>query len=166
MTGNKQLMSVLERRRIEAQVLGPVLRAFQEEIGEEKTREVARRVITEIARKQGAEFAQVAGGTDLKSYAANKEPWRRNGALEFEVLEESDERYSFNVTRCRYAEMYREMGYGDLGEIFSCTRDFEFVRGFNPDIELTRTQTIMQGAPYCNFRYSLRKTDSQGSIEA
>ena len=27
------------------------------------------------------------------------------------------------------------------------------IEGFNQDITLTRTQTIMQGAPFCNFRY-------------
>ena len=57
--------------------------------------------------------------------------------------------------------MYRELGYGDLGEVFSCTRDFEFSKGFNPDVKLTRTQTIMKGAPYCDFRYELRKPTQQ-----
>ncbi len=149
-------MPVLVRRRIEAMVLGPMLRAFQKEFGVEKTNAIARKTITEVAREQGRAFAGRTGKQDLKSFAANKEPWRRNGALEIEVLEETAETYSFNVTRCRYAEMYRELGVGDLGEIFSCTRDFEFIRGFNPDVKLTRTQTIMKGAPHCDFRYELR----------
>lgn len=149
-------MPVLERRRIEAMVLGPMLRAFQKEFGIEKTNATARRVITEVAREQGRAFAARTGKRDLKSFAANKEPWRRNGALEIEVLEETAETYSFNVTRCRYAEMYRDLGVGDLGDIFSCTRDFEFIRGFNPDVKLTRTQTIMKGAAHCDFRYELR----------
>ena len=51
--------------------------------------------------------------------------------------------------------MYNELGYGDLGDIFSCTRDFEFCSGFNSNVKLVRTQTIMQGASHCDFRYSL-----------
>ncbi|MSQ07811.1 MAG: hypothetical protein EXR57_02295 [Dehalococcoidia bacterium] len=149
-------MSVLDRRRIEAMVLGPMLHAFQKEFGMEQTNATARRVITEIAREQGRAFAERTGKKDLQSFFANKEPWRRNGALEITVLEETAETYSFNVTRCRYAEMYRQLGMGDLGDIFSCTRDFEFIRGFNPDVKLTRTQTIMKGAPHCDFRYELR----------
>ncbi|MBC8453335.1 MAG: L-2-amino-thiazoline-4-carboxylic acid hydrolase, partial [Chloroflexi bacterium] len=77
------------------------------------------------------------------------------GALEVDIIESNESRYSFDVTRCKYAEMYNELGYGDLGEIFSCTRDFEFCSGFNSDVKLERTQTIMQGASHCDFRYSL-----------
>jgi len=29
--------------------------------------------------------------------------------------------------------------------------------GFGPDIGLTRTQTIMQGASHCDFRYTRQK---------
>lgn len=150
-------MDVIDRRKVEAMVLGPMLRAFQKRFGEVETNEVAAHVITEIARKQGKDFADGIGSNSLVDYASNKDAWRRNGALEFEVLEESETKYSFNVTRCKYAEMYRELGFGDLGEIFSCTRDFEFCGGFNSDVELTRTQTIMEGASHCDFRYVLKK---------
>jgi hypothetical protein len=34
--------------------------------------------------------------------------------------------------------------------------DFPFAEGFGADVELTRTQTIMQGASHCNFRYRRR----------
>ena len=60
------------------------------------------------------------------------------------------------MTRCKYAEMYNDLGFGDLGAIFSCTRDFEFVAGFNPELNLKRSQTIMQGATHCDFRYSAK----------
>ncbi len=146
-------MPVIERRRIEAMVLGPMLRAFQNEIGVERTNAIARQVITGIAREQGSAFARRTGKRDLKSFAANKEPWRRGGALEVQTLEETPKSYSFNVTRCRYAEMYRELGFADLGDIFPCTRDFEFSKGYNPDVKLVRTQTIMKGAAFCDFRY-------------
>jgi hypothetical protein len=153
--GGASGLGVLERRRIEASVLGPMLRAFQERFGTAVMREPALEVITEIARTQGAEMAAFLGNNDLETFADNKDPWRKGGALDVEELERSSSTYSFNVTRCGYADMYRKMGYGDMGDIFSCTRDFEFSHGFNPRIKLTRTQTIMQGASHCNFRYTL-----------
>jgi hypothetical protein len=153
--GGASGLGVLERRRIEASVLGPMLRAFQERFGTGVMRETAIEVITEIARTQGAEMAAFLGNNDLETFADNKDPWRKGGALDVEELERSSSTYSFNVTRCGYADMYRKMGYGDMGDIFSCTRDFEFSHGFNPRIKLTRTQTIMQGASHCNFRYTL-----------
>ncbi len=152
-------MDVIDRRHVEALVLGPLLREFQKEIGVERTNEIARNAISKIAREQGARFAEDIGSNSLEDYVANKDAWRRQGALEVEILESSADRYSFDVTRCKYAEMYRSLGYGDLGEIFSCTRDFEFCSGFNPEVKLVRTQTIMQGASHCDFRYSMDKSD-------
>ena len=70
---------------------------------------------------------------------------------------------SFNVTRCRYAEMYRELGMADLGGIFSCGRDGALSTGFNSRIKLARTQTIMEGASHCDFRYTIEKDDEVSS---
>ena len=159
--GGASGLGVLERRRIEAAVLGPMLLAFQERFGKDETRETAQQVITEIARKQGAEMAAFLGSNDLVTFADNKDPWRKGGALDVEEIERSSTAYSFNVTRCGYADMYKKMGHGDLGDIFSCTRDFEFSRGFNAKIRLIRTQTIMQGAAFCDFRYTLDSEDAQ-----
>ena len=153
-------MDVLDRRKVEAMILGPMLRAFQKEIGVEKTNEIARSVITVLAREQGSQFASGIGSNGLEDYASNKDAWRRHGALEVEIIESGDSKYSFDVTRCKYAEMYNELGFGDLGGIFSCTRDFEFATGFNSNVKLERTQTIMQGASHCDFRYTLDKSSS------
>jgi hypothetical protein len=153
-------MDVLDRRKVEALILGPMLRAFQKEIGVEKTNEIARTVITDLAREQGSQFASGIGSNGLEDYASNKDAWRRHGALEVEIIASDDSKYAFDVTRCKYAEMYTELGFGDLGGIFSCTRDFEFATGFNSNVKLERTQTIMEGASHCDFRYTLDKSSS------
>lgn len=146
-------MSVLDRRRIEATVLAPVFKAFSQEFGEEKTQEIMGRTIVQIAREQGRALAKRAGADDLRTFVQAKEPWTRNNALEIEVLAADDHRYSFNVTRCRYAEMYKELGIPELGSILSCGRDYAMSQGFNSHIKLSRSQTIMQGASHCDFRY-------------
>ena len=79
------------------------------------------------------------------------------GGLEVEVLQETDKQFDFNVTRCRYAETYKEMGLGKIGHLLSCGRDGSFCKGYNPNIELDRGQTIMQGATHCDFRYRVQK---------
>ena len=43
--------------------------------------------------------------------------WKANGALEMEVLHESKTQFDFNVTRFRYAVMYREMGLAKIGHL-------------------------------------------------
>ena len=155
-------MPVLVRRRIEAMVLGPMIRAFQDEFGEQEANRVAKRVIEEVAQNQGAAFAQKVGGDDIPTYVANKGAWTANNALEIDVLEMDEKRYDYNVTRCRYAEMYRELGMPDLGFIFSCGRDFNFPAGYNKNLKLTRSQTIMQGAAFCDFRYEMRQESGAG----
>ena len=155
-------MPVLVRRRIEAMVLGPMIRAFQDEFGEQEANRVAKRVIEEVAQNQGAAFAQKVGGDDIPTYVANKGAWTANNALEIDVLEMDENRYDYNVTRCRYAEMYRDLGMQDLGFIFSCGRDFNFPAGYNKNLKLTRSQTIMQGAAFCDFRYEMRQESGAG----
>ncbi len=71
------------------------------------------------------------------------------------MLAESAGRFDFNVRRCRYSEMYREMGLAEIGDLLSCGRDGAFCTGYNPAIKLTRTQTIMAGASHCDFRYEI-----------
>ena len=156
-------MSVLDRRNIEAEILAPVYRAFAEELGESKVKEIMGKIVVGIAYAQGKALAERKGANDLKSFAASKEPWARNGALELEILEEDDRNFSYNVRRCRYAEMYRQMGIPELGAILSCGRDYALPHGFNPNIKLTRTQTIMQGASYCDFRYELDQSNEEAT---
>jgi hypothetical protein len=52
--------------------------------------------------------------------------------------------------------MYRRLGLADLGGLLSCSRDAALIDGFNPSIAFARTQTIMEGAPHCDFRYRKR----------
>jgi hypothetical protein len=146
-------LPLLRQREIEARIVGPLIRAFAAEVGQERALEIVRGVITELARQGGAELARSLGEDGLEAFAASLDRWRENGALELELLEQSDDRLSFNVVRCRYAEMYRSLGLQDLGGSLSCQRDFALIEGFNPGIVLRRTQTLMEGAPFCDFRF-------------
>ncbi|MBV9552457.1 MAG: L-2-amino-thiazoline-4-carboxylic acid hydrolase, partial [Alphaproteobacteria bacterium] len=110
-----------------------------------------------------AEFAaQVGGKTSMRSFIERQAQWRLGDALTVEVKEESDTSYVYNVTRCRYAEMYREMGLGEIGHLLSCQRDATFCEGYDTRLKLTRTQTIMQGASHCDFNYKLARDATSG----
>jgi hypothetical protein len=149
-------LGVLTRREVEARILAPLLEALGEKFGRERVMEIAQQSIIEIARQQGAALAKSMGGCSLSYFAASLDAWKKDDALQIDVLEQTEEKFSFNVTRCRYAEMYRALGSPELGKVLSCNRDFTLIEGFNPQVELTRTQTIMAGADYCNFRYILK----------
>ena len=145
-------MGVLKRREIEARILMPLIDSLSKEFGREKVLEIVRQTIIAIARGQGAALAQRYGNR-VNDFAESLTNWKKDDALEIDVLEQNDGKLSFNVTRCRYAEMYRALGIPELGAILSCNRDESLIEGFNDDIKLSRTQTIMQGAACCDFRY-------------
>ena len=68
------------------------------------------------------------------------------------------------VIRCRYAEMYRALGVPELGALLSCNRDAALIEGFNPEVTFERTQTLMQGASHCDFRYQLTRRGSPPAL--
>lgn len=148
-------VGVLVRREIEARIIVPIIDRFGEEFGRERVTELLRDVVVDVAREQGGQLAGAMGGNGLESFADSLEAWTRGGALEIDVVEQSDTTFAFNVTRCRYAEMYRDLGAADLGAVLSCNRDGTLAEGFNPEMSFSRSQTIMGGASHCDFRYTM-----------
>ena len=157
MGADSSQIGILARREIEARIAGPLIKAFMAEIGDERALEIAREVIVSLARESGEMLRQLAGDNSLEQFARGLPLWNRDDALSFDIPESTPEKLSMNVTRCRYAEMYKELGLADLGFTLSCGRDYAMVEGFNPKIKLERTQTIMEGADHCDFRYTLEK---------
>ena len=96
----------------------------------------------------------------MKPVSASFATYAREDALDYRVIEQSQDAFEIDVTGCRYAEFYKELGEPELGFLLVCGADFTTAEGFGPDIKLTRTQTIMQGASHCDFRYKRsRETD-------
>lgn len=153
-------VSLLARREIEVRLAGSMLEALTPLIGQEAAREKLKEAISTLARQAGAQMAARQGDNSLAAMDTVVEMWGYDGVLDITVLARDNARYDFNVTRCAYAEMYRELGLADLGLIMSCGRDFPFFQGFNPAIKLTRTQTILGGGATCDFRFSLAPSTS------
>lgn len=149
-------VGLLNRREIEARILAPMLAALEIELGHDKAWEIARKVIQEAARQQGILLANSVEKNDLEHFADVQETWKKDNAILTEVLELTNKKFSFNVFRCRYAEMYQHLGVPELGKMLSCERDFALIEGYNPNIHLTRTQTIMEGADICDFCFEVQ----------
>ncbi len=157
--------SLLQQRGIEAEVLIPLIRRLEHELGREQAHRIARETIEEIARKQGASVASALGRNDLAGFREVKDSWGGAGSdLIIDTLQDDDETLHFNVTGCRFAEMYRQIGEPELGFLLSCARDFTLSEGYSKRLHLERTQTIMEGAAYCDFRYRL--ADNEKGAEA
>ena len=147
---------MFEQRRIEAMILKHVYDTLKSSHGVE----VAQRAIADAVRASSIEQAKmfadkVGGKTSIQTFVDRQSLWKIGGAMEMEVKEQTETTYVFNVTRCRYAEMYKEMGLGEIGHLLSCQRDATFCEGYDKCMRLKRTQTIMQGASYCDFNYTM-----------
>ena len=146
---------ILLRREIEALITAPLIKAYIEEFGEEKALAVAGKVVAASARQGGLVMRELAGGNSMEHLDKVFDVFRQGGALELEVLEMGPQSAAINVTRCRYAEMYKEHGLEKFGGLLSCSRDFDLFAVFNPQIRFTRTKTIMEGCDHCDFRFEL-----------
>jgi hypothetical protein len=47
------------------------------------------------------------------------------------------------------------------GEALTCSADFALAEGYGAGVRLERTQTIMQGASHCDFRYALKRSEKE-----
>jgi hypothetical protein len=152
-------MGILRQRRIEAAFAKGVYEEMKAELGEARAKAILSRAVVKMAKDTAAEMAKEAPGGEpsLAHFIALQPLWTKDDALRIETLRQDGKHYDFNVTRCRYAEMYREMGLADLGAVLSCNRDGAFCEGYHPKMKLERTQTIMGGATHCNFRYTMEE---------
>ena len=151
-------LGILQQRRIEAAFAKGIYEEMAASIGAEAARGIMTRAIVKLAEETGAAMAKGAE-TGVAHFASLMELWRKDDALAMDITRQDATHFDFNVTRCRYAEMYREMGLGRIGHLLSCNRDGDFCIGYNPQMELTRTQTIMKGASHCDFRYRMKTED-------
>ena len=157
-------LSMLDKRRIEAEMLGHVYAVLRESHGEAAARAAVAEAVRRSSTEQARRFAATApGGTSLDGFEAMQPLWTQGGALEVVVRERTTTGFAFDVTRCRYAEMYKAMGLGEIGPLLSCQRDGTFCEGYDKRLKLTRTQTIMQGASHCDFRYRWEEDAGEGA---
>ena len=150
-------VDLIVRREIEALISAPLIQAYMDSYGEEAALAVAGTVIENLAMEAGKMLKMFAGGDTMAHLQRALPLFGQGGALEFDIEEATETRAEVNVTRCKYAEMYKTHSLEKFGTLLGCGRDFALMKGFNPKIKFSRTQTIMEGADYCDFRFDLEK---------
>ena len=154
--------SLIDHVRIQAQVLVPLVKTLQAELGEEKANAIVRKSLGDLYRGFGEAWWRKQGAKDLGDKMASAFATFAGGdALDYEVVKKDPGAFEVNVTGCRYAEFYKQMGAPELGFLLTCSADFSLAEGYGSDVQLTRTQTIMQGAGHCDFRYKLKKAAAE-----
>jgi hypothetical protein len=143
-------ISHLQRRKIEGRVLIPFIETLRQKLGEDLAGEILDTTIRRLAVDDGQRW--VGQGMDSLKRVA-EDVWAGGGSLDLQIIGQSEKHLDFDVTRCAYAEFYQAWGLADIGYRIHCNRDHAMVTGFNETLELSRSQTLMQGAAHCDFRY-------------
>ena len=145
-------LPMIEKRRIEAEILKCVFDVLVERHGREEAETVIGEAVSNSTIAQGKEFREKEDyEPTLEDFADLLPLWQMDDALEIEVLDKAPDRLTFNVKRCRYSEIYKDMGLADIGHLLSCNRDGDFCIGYNPKMELTRTPDHHEGRALLRF---------------
>jgi predicted ArsR family transcriptional regulator len=149
-------LSLLDKTRIQAQVLVPMLRALRAELGQEKADAIARQALRDWSKALFAAIGESVEGSARRKWAtmhtALAEVTEREVTVEMRRHDEAA--LEFDVTHCRFAEFFRALGEPELGALLVCATDFDIVAAGGSEVSLRRDQTLMQGAPSCTFRYA------------
>jgi hypothetical protein len=151
---------LIEQVKLQAQVLVPLVKGLQAELGEERANAIVRKTLGDLYRKYGERWWRTQGSRNLVEKVASAfEMFAAGDALEYTVVKKTPDGLELNVTECRYAEFYKKIGAPELGFLLTCSADTDFfhAEGVGANVRLTVTQTIMQGASHCEFRYTLKK---------
>ena len=148
-------ISLLEKTRIQAQVLVPVMRAMRAEIGREKADALVRSALREWSRQVFADIGNGIEGSPGRKFA------KMNAALaevterevKFDMHRDDGEAREFDITSCRFAEFFRALGEPELGALLVCSTDVDIADAGGSAVSFSRDQTLMQGGSCCTFRY-------------
>ncbi|KYK35736.1 MAG: L-2-amino-thiazoline-4-carboxylic acid hydrolase [Theionarchaea archaeon] len=93
-------------------------------------------------------------------YRILNEDWETNpnyGLQDWEIVEATESRCVIKVTRCRYAELWKEYRHPDIGYQIHCRPDEIWLDhpAWNPTVRFSHPQTLMQGSDYCLFIWYL-----------
>ena len=155
-------LSLLDMAKLQAQVLVPVLKALRAELGEARANQLVSTALREWLHNLYRDIgAQLPGSPRQKWEAINAAVRPRIGnAIEIERLKQEPDAWEFNIRGCRYADFFRQLGEPELGAILLCEVDVDIEAVGNPEVKMTRTQTIMKGADYCDFRFRMKTSGS------
>lgn len=131
---------------------------MEEEVGREEALERISKLSCEKTKeslKRSLEKEEINDLKDfIKVYKRQLDSDLFKNTLSYEIKEESDETFKFDVNRCIRAEIFKEFDSQDIGYEVACQPDFEVLSVFHPNLKLKRTKTLMDGDECCNFEYA------------
>jgi hypothetical protein len=130
-----------------------LIKELQKKIGKKQTSEIVRPLFERMFVEWGKEEGKKNNINSLEAFV--KYDGRAfTQTQSHEVKEQSSSRYLSHVTECILANILRNMDDSEIGYDILCNTDFECYPAMNPKLKLTRTMTLMQGDPHCDFLFT------------
>jgi len=148
-------LSLLEKTRIQAQMLVPVMRALRAELGRDKANALVKGALRDWSRQVFAKIGDGIEGSPGRKFAKTNRSLEEVTLSEvtFEMHRRDKEALEFDVTSCRFAEFFRALGEPELGALLVCSADIDIAAAGAEDVNFKREQTLMQSTKSCTFRY-------------
>jgi hypothetical protein len=148
-------ISLLDKVRIQAQVLVPVMRALRTELGKDKADALVRSGLRDWSKEIFAAIGADIEGSKRRKWAtlqaALSDVTERE--VTYDMHRQDKGALEFDVTSCRFANFFRSLGEPELGALLVCQTDFDIAAVSEGAVHLEREQTLMQGGSCCTFRY-------------
>lgn len=135
----------------------PAMKNLMEEIGREKFLAMLKRSSDKIHYPGNTEKTDYRERT-LTVFADNTKKACENmkNRLTFRVIRESENELEMEFTECLWAKTFREAGAEDIGYAGICYQDYAMAKTFNPNLQLVREKTLMQGGECCHFKWRMK----------
>jgi hypothetical protein len=148
-------ISMLDKVRIQAQVLVPVMQALRAELGRDKADALVKGALRDWSKQIFAGIAEGIDGSPRRKFAAMNTALAdvTEREVTFDMHRRDKEALEYDIRSCRFAEFFRALGEPDLGALLICQTDVDIADAGGSEVSFSRTQTLMQGASCCNFRY-------------
>jgi hypothetical protein len=163
MAVSEQTMTpLMQRVKLQADLLVPLLRRLREELGADRANELVYPVLRQEVRNWTSGLAEGDCGNPVENWQQASDALGAlfEGDVEVKVVRQDDRALDVDVTACRYAEFFRQLGEPELGTILTCELDDHIADQFAPDVRLSRSETIMHGAAICPFRFKFATKQS------
>jgi hypothetical protein len=125
------------------------------EFGKSKVDALTKGALRDWSRQLFAEIAKGIEGSGRRKWAIMQGSFNdvTQQGVDFEVIRQDGEALHIDVTRCRFAEFFRALDEPELGALLVCAGDIDIASIAGNEVSLDRSQTLMEGAASCTFRY-------------
>jgi len=150
---NEPELTAFQRTKVQMEFVVPLLRDLQDQLGSDVVLEALR---ARLQKRIECARENPRSGIPAARRIANAErdfgAFASGDALEYDVIaSDKPTEVGVDVSRCAYAELMTDLDVAEIGHLLLCSEDF--VVTARAGTELSRSQTLMQGARHCDFRF-------------